>query len=107
MAKPLPPRIAADIERGKKTGCRAVSVWIEDLEAMADRAERAEATVGTLNGLIHDLLHISVSLTKSLEIYAPAVGQKLRAEAEEIFKRWIAIRDVIQPSEPAKEPTDV
>lgn len=107
MPDRFPPRIAAELERAKKTGCRGISVWMEDLEAMADRAERAEVVVAKLNGCCHDLMFIIISLTKTLQIYAPAEGQKLRSEAEGIFKQWAAIQEVIQPSEPAKEPTDV
>lgn len=99
MAKPFPPRMAAEMERGKKVGCRAIAVWIEDIEALAALAARVESagtTVQQLNSVAHDLMLIIIGLTKKLQIYAPAEGQSLRADAEEIFKRWGEIQRQIE-----------
>lgn len=95
MAKPFPPRMAAEMERGKKTGCRAVAVWIDDINALATRAEAAEETIQQLNSIAHDLMLIIISLTKSLQIYAPADGKSLRADAEAIFKRWGEVQSAL------------
>ena len=102
MADRFPPRVAAEIGRDKSFGCRAGSFWFEDIDAMADRAERAETsaivaqnTALLLDSVCHDAMHIIIGLTKALAIYAPAAGNTLKPDADEIFKRWGNVRTAL------------
>lgn len=45
-----------------------------------------------LDGICHDLLHIIAGMAKALELYAPAVGQDLKADADSLFRRWTEVR---------------
>lgn len=87
----LPPRMAAEMARAKATGCRAIAVWNEDIGALADRAERAEAKAAALDAVCHDMMFIIISQAKVIETASSVAGAKLRVDANAAFERWAAV----------------
>lgn len=95
----FPPRIAAELEKGKAVGCRAIPVWNHELDSMADRSERAETSAAELRSIVHDLLHVVIGMRKALETYAPAVAISFKADADGIFERWAKVQRDMEPDE--------
>lgn len=49
-----------------------------------------------LDGICHDLLYIIAGMAKALALYAPSVGQDLKADADSLFRRWTEVRASLQ-----------